>query len=96
MLVTLWAVEQAGTLDGLPIRPDGIGTVGLVIVLFFMLARGSLATGREIREKNARIEYLQAALEEAMRQNGVLLHASVPATNAVMSALHQALENEEA
>lgn len=96
MYLTLWAVSQAGVIDGVPTALlDGLGTVALVVVLFWMLATGRLATGRELREKNEEIQFLRAANESLTKQNGLMLRESVPATNAVMSALHQALENEE-
>lgn len=93
ILTTVWITQEATLPTGLL---NGSGVVGLLVILFWMLASGRLATGREIREKNQRIEYLQATNAELLKQNGVLLRASVPATNAVMNALHQALENEEA
>lgn len=73
-----------------PILANGVGVSALLAGLFWMLASGRLATGREIREKNKRIEKLESALEIRDAQLDTVLKEYLPAANSVMSALHQA------
>lgn len=80
-------------MEGLPIAVvNGVGVVGAVVWLGWMLGTGRLATGRELREKNQRIEFLQTALEQRDRQVNMLMGESIPVTSTVLNALHRALE----
>lgn len=49
--------------------PDGSAAVGLVTLLFVMLATGMIATRRELNDKNKQIDKLYEA-------NGILLDAN--------------------
>lgn len=70
------------------------GGWALVFGAVWMLFSGRLATARELREKNQRIEFLQKALEQRDQQVHLLMGETVPVTSTVLSALHRALEDD--
>jgi len=96
MLMTLWTLQQAGVVTDVPAGVwNGIGVVGLVVLLFWMLATGRLATARELREKDRRIAFLEKALTERDKQLSLVMSESIPVTSTVLNALHHALEGGE-
>lgn len=95
MLLTLWALQQVGVITDVPAGVwNGIGVVGLIVLLFWMLATGRLATARELREKDRRIAFLERALTERDKQLSLVMGESIPVTSTVLNALHHALEGE--
>lgn len=70
-------------------------------VLFGFLAQlvlrkmisGDLLTRREADAMQTEINALREANQELLRQNGLLLRESLPTTNAVLAALHNAVED---
>lgn len=84
-------------IEGLPWQAwTGVlgGSVGLNILFVWMIFTGKAATGRELREKNKRIEWFQGALDNRDKQVALLLGESVPVTSSVLSALHAAVTKE--
>lgn len=73
-----------------PIFANGVGIVGVLAWLVWMLGTGRLATGRELSDKKAEIAALTATLEIRDRQLDSVLREYLPAANSVMQALHQA------
>lgn len=78
-------VETYGPLVG-----NGVGVVGCLVWLFWMLSTGRLATGRELREKDKRIEAQAEALKVRDEQISAVLLEYLPGANAIMRALHEA------
>lgn len=68
------------------------GTLGMMV--FRGLLSGNLLTKREADAMSARIQYLEKENEELTRQNGLMLHESLPVTNSVLTALRQAAEGD--
>jgi hypothetical protein len=66
------------------------GVTGLLAWLFWMLSTGRLATGRELREKDKRIEAQAEALRVRDEQLNSVLLEYLPGANAIMRALHDA------
>lgn len=82
-------------IEGLPWPVQlGVGGAGWALAFGFMWLQftGRAATGRELREKNGRIEFLQDALAERDKQLSLVLGETVPVTSTVLAALHRALE----
>jgi biopolymer transport protein ExbB/TolQ len=79
-----------------PLVGNGVGVVGCLVWLFWMLSTGRLATGRELREKDKTIAAQAKSLEDRDRQLAKVLDEYLPGANAVMQALHQAGERHEA
>ena len=71
---------------------NGVGTAGLLVLLFWMLATGRLCTGRELREKNDRIAVLEKMIETRDAQHSLMLTETMPAVTNVLTALHEAAE----
>ena len=84
-------------IEGMP-WPVQVGAAGMGWTLAFgfmwMVFTGRAATGRELKEKNERIDFLQTALSERDRQVSLLMGETVPVTSTVLSALHRALEED--
>lgn len=83
--------------DGIPIGAifNGVGVVGVVLVVGWMLATGRLATGRELREKNARIKALEEVLETRDGQLDLAVQ-TLPMIAAAMQGVHKAAEEATA
>lgn len=78
--------------EGLPVGlTNGVGVVALLVGLFWMLATGRLATGRELREKNERIVVLEAAVRTRDEQVDAAL-AVLPEVADVLRKFHVAAE----
>ena len=73
----------------------GLGVVGLTCGLFWMLATGRLATGRELREKNQRIQALEATLRTRDHQLSLVLTETMTTISPVLKAMRAAVESEE-
>ena len=73
---------------------NGAGVVGVVLLIFWALLTGRLCTGRELREKNQRIQALERTLEVRDRQLSMVMGESIPTVNAVLDALRQAAGDE--
>jgi hypothetical protein len=82
------AIAAVNTVGGLA------GVSGLLVGLFWMLATGRLATGRELREKDKRITTLEKLVETRDAQLSMVLKETLPKTNVLMSALYKAAEIE--
>ena len=80
-------------IEGLPVG-ELSGPAALVLIAVLVITEKLIWHKRydEVKRENEALRHDNA---ELTRQNGLLLNSSVPATNAVMNALHQALENEE-
>ena len=68
-------------------------SVSLNAFFVWMVMTGRVATGREVKEKNATIADQKQTIAHLSEQNSLMLGSAIPATNAVMNALHQAVEN---
>lgn len=71
---------------------NGVGVVGILIVVFWALLSGRLATGRELREKDRRIATLEEALDDRDRQMAAILNQVLPTTNQLLRGIHEAAE----
>jgi hypothetical protein len=73
---------------------NGVGAVGIAIgytgLLFWMLATGRIAVGRELREKNGRIEALETMVTTRDEQITLMLRETLPTVSTVLAALHEA------
>lgn len=73
---------------------NGVGAVGVALsytgLIFWLLATGRLCTGRELREKDKRIQTYEKALNVRDEQITAVLTEYLPAANSVMQALHRA------
>lgn len=79
-------------LDGVPVGlADGVSVVALLVILFWMLATGRLATGRELTEKTKRIETLEQQVRNRDEQVDVAL-AVLPEVADVLRKFHVAAE----
>ena len=78
----------------MPVPWDQIGTAGLVVLLFLMLATGRLATSREIREKDRRIDVLENRLNTRDRQLTIILTESMTVISPVLRAMRDAVQAE--
>lgn len=83
-LAVIW--DQAGGL---------VGVSSLVIGLFWMLATGRLCTGRELREKNARIAALEGTLRTRDQQLSLVLNEAMTTISPVLKAMRAAVDAEE-
>lgn len=82
-------------LDAVPAGlANGVPVAGLLCILFWMLARGHLCTGRELREHQRRIASLEATVETKDKQLHTMLAEYLPAANSIMKALHSAATDE--
>lgn len=78
--------------EGLPTGlTNGVGVAALLVVLFWMLATGRLATRRELREKNERIVTLETAVRTRDEQVDAAL-AVLPEVADVLRKFHVAAE----
>ena len=80
-------------LDGVPIL--GIGQSGLLALVVLFVLTDRLVWHKRLDELQRQLTAKDEQLTEALKQNSLLMGSAVPATNAVMNALHKALENEE-
>jgi hypothetical protein len=80
-------------LDGVPIL--GIGQSGLIALVVLFVLTDRLVWHKRLDELKKQLDAKDEQLSEALKQNSLLMGSAVPATNAVMNALHKALENEE-
>lgn len=80
-------------IDGLPLDAvSGIGVVGVVIVVGWMIATGRLITSREAGLMTQRIESLEAQVKDLSAQNILLLREGLPNANAVLDAIKDLAE----
>ena len=56
-------------LEGIPIGLTDLGSVGVLIIVFFMVMTGRLATPAHQKALNSRIEYLETVIKD---QRGAL------------------------
>jgi hypothetical protein len=77
-------------MDVAPALFNGVGVVGLLVLLFWMLATGRLCTGRELRDKDARIAAQVQIIEELTEQNRMMLNETIPTITSVLLALREA------
>jgi hypothetical protein len=70
---------------------NGIGVVGLILLFGWLLATGRLATGRELREKDRRINALEKALDTRDQQLMTVFEA-LPKIARAMGGIHNAVE----
>lgn len=73
----------------------GLGVIGLTCVLFWMLATGRLCTGRELREKDTRIERLEATLKIRDHQLSLVLNEAMTTISPVLRAMRSAVDADE-
>lgn len=69
---------------------NGIGTVGVVLVVFWGLMTGRICTGRELREKNKRIDLLEQTLQTRDEQLGLVLGETMTVISPVLKAMRGA------
>lgn len=83
----------------LPTLLNGVGAVGIAVgytgLLFWMLATGRLCTGRELREKNQRINAQAEALRTRDRQLSLVLTEAMATISPVLRAMRAAADAEE-
>lgn len=63
---------------------------GMVYGLYKALLNGTLRTGREVQEKDARIDAQARMIEELTDQNRMLLGETIPTITSVLVALREA------
>jgi hypothetical protein len=73
----------------------GVGVIGLTCGLFWMLATGRLAVGRELREKNERIVALEATLKVRDHQLSLVLSEAMTTISPVLKAMRAAIDADE-
>lgn len=69
---------------------NGVGLPGVLVGLIWLISRGSLATGRELREKNEEITWLRAALDESTEQNTLILREQGPTITQALTGIRDA------
>lgn len=69
---------------------DNLGVPGITILIFWMLSTGRLGTGRELRDKDARIDAQARMIEELTDQNRMLLNETIPTITSVLIAFREA------
>jgi hypothetical protein len=69
---------------------NGAGVIGLTVLVFWMLTTGRLCTGRELRDKDARIAAQALMIEELTEQNRMMLNETIPTITSVLVALREA------
>lgn len=74
---------------------NGAGVAGLLVLTFWMLSTGRLCTGRELREKNARIDALEGALKNRDHQLALVLTEAMTTINPVLRAMRDAAAAED-
>lgn len=83
----------------IPSLLNGVGAVGVAIgytgLLFWMLATGRLCTGRELREKNARIDAQAKTITTQARQLTLVLTEAMGTISPVLKAMRAAVDAEE-
>lgn len=72
-----------------------VGVPSLLVGLYWMLATGRLCTGRELREKNARITALEDSLRTRDHQLSLVLTESMTTISPVLKAMRAAVEADE-
>ena len=72
-----------------------VGVPSLLVGLYWMLATGRLCTGRELREKNARIAALEDSLRTRDHQLSLVLTESMTTISPVLKAMRAAVEADE-
>ena len=86
-----------------PVLSGRVTLSGVVALLLFLLASmvyglwkalssGGLCTGRELREKNQRIAYLEAALRTRDHQLSLVLTEAMTTINPVLKAMRSAVD----
>lgn len=81
-------------IEGVPWLGEISGPAALVLVALLVITE-KLIWHKRYDEKKSEALALREQNKELIKQNGILLQSAIPATNAVMNALHQALDNEE-
>lgn len=74
---------------------NSAGIVGLLGLTYLMLARGNLCTGRELREKNARIDKLEDSLKTRDHQLSLVLTEAMTTISPVLRAMRAAADAED-
>lgn len=87
--------------DGIPADLfNGVGVVGICVLgaAWFILAlsKGKLCTGRELREKDKRIDALEAMVRTRDHQLTLVLTEAMTTINPVLRAMRTAVESDEA
>lgn len=80
-------------IEGIPLVD--IGQSALLSLVFLAVLTDKLVWHKRLAERQRKIDALEKRIDELVKQNGLLLDSAIPATNAVMNALHQALETDE-
>lgn len=74
---------------------NGIGTVGVVVAVGFMLITGKgLATQRELKFRDETIQYQRARIEELITQNTMMMREQGPAVTEALAGIRRAAENQ--
>jgi hypothetical protein len=74
---------------------NAIGVPGLTVVIFWMLASGRLCTGRELVDKDRRIDAQARMIEELTDQNRMLLNETIPTITSVLVSFREAAGKQE-
>lgn len=90
--------------ESLPLNVTSGGLIGLLILtlvsmvvgLWKALQSGNLATGRELREKNARIDAQASTIKTLEHQLSVVLTEAMTTISPVLRAMRKAADAEEA
>lgn len=74
---------------------NGVGVVGIVFLVFWGLMTGRICTGRELQEKNRRIDALEQTLKTRDHQLSLVLTESMETLSPVLKAMRNAVDSEE-
>lgn len=73
---------------------NGVGAVGTVLLVFWGLMTGRICTGRELREKNKRIDALEETLRTRDHQLSLVLTEAMTVISPVLKVMRAAKEAE--
>lgn len=82
-------------IDGAPwVVQLGVAGTGWALVAYFvrMMFTGTLATRREVNEKDRRLQAQEETIQELRDQIGKLAGEYLPTANALMVSLHQVMD----
>jgi hypothetical protein len=74
---------------------NAVGVPALTAFIFWMLTTGRLCTGRELVDKDRRIDAQARMIEELTDQNRMLLNETIPTITSVLVAFREAAGKQE-
>lgn len=74
---------------------NGVGAVGVVLLVFWGLMTGRICTGRELREKNQRIDALEETLRTRDHQLSLVLTEAMTVISPILQVMRAARDAED-